>query len=351
MIPVGSVAELVGEIDRADPTVLREARERVDRLAKPPGSLGRLEDLAVRLAGIAHRCPAPAADPACLIICAADHGVTAQGISRWPAEVTGAMVATFLAGGAAANAIAAAVGARLVVLDVGVLSPAPAHPLLIDARIRPGTGDLRTGAAMTRAEAERALLAGARAAAGAIAAGAAVIATGDMGIGNTTAAACLIAAMTGRPAADVTGEGAGADARQLAHKTAVVADALILHRPDPGDPLTVLATLGGLEHAALVGVILAGAAARRPVVLDGVSTNAAALVAVALAPASADHLIAGHRSTEPAASLALDHLGLDPLVDLGMRLGEGSGALLALPVLRAASGLLAGMTTLAEVAG
>jgi nicotinate-nucleotide--dimethylbenzimidazole phosphoribosyltransferase len=201
---------------------------------------------------------------------------------------------------------------------------------------------------MTRTEAARALLAGAGVAGELLDAGADLLVTGDMGIANTTPAACLVAAFTGRPAAAVTGRGTGIDDATLAVKVKVVERALVLHAPDPADPLGVLAAVGGLEHAALAGLVLAGAAARVPVVLDGVNADAAALAACAFAPAAVGYLVAGHRSVEPGASAALDALRLDPLLDLGMRLGEGTGALLAVPIVRSAAAVLGGMATFAE---
>jgi nicotinate-nucleotide--dimethylbenzimidazole phosphoribosyltransferase len=237
----------------------------------------------------------------------------------------------------------------VTVLDVGVAGDLPPHPLLRSARVRPGTADLSRGPAMTREEAERAVRAGAELASE-LAERADVLVSGDMGIGNTTAAACLVATFTGRPAVEVTGPGAGAEPAQLERKVALVAGALELHRPSPDDPLGALAAVGGLEHAALVGVILGGAAARRPVVLDGVNAVAAALVATAICPAARGYLVAGHRSPEPGATAALAALGMAPLLELGMRLGEGTGALLALPLLRAAARALAEMATLAEAA-
>jgi nicotinate-nucleotide--dimethylbenzimidazole phosphoribosyltransferase len=325
------------------------ARARWDELAKPQGSLGRLEDLGATLAAIAGRVPAPVPERARLIVCAGDHGAVASGASAWPSEVTAAIAATICAGRAGASALARAVGCEVTVLDVGVASELPAHPLLRSARVRPGTADLTKEPAMTRAEAEAAIRAGFEAATDA-AAEADVLVTGDMGIGNTTAAACLVATFTGRAAAEVTGPGAGAEPDQMAHKMALVAGALELHRPDPADPLGALAAVGGLEHAALAGVILGGAAARRPVILDGVNAVAAALVATALRPEALGYLVAGHRSPEPGATHGLAALGLAPLLEMGMRLGEGTGALLALPLLRAAARALAEMATLAEAA-
>jgi nicotinate-nucleotide--dimethylbenzimidazole phosphoribosyltransferase len=259
------------------------------------------------------------------------------------------MIAGFCSGTAAVNAIATTVGAHVLVLDVGVASDLPDHPSLRRARVRPGTADLSEGPAMSRADAAAAVLAGAAAAEDLIDGGADLLVTGDMGIGNSTPAACLIAAFTGRPAAEVTGRGTGIDDATLTRKTRVVAHAIDRHRPDPGDALGVLAAVGGLEHAALAGLILAGAARRIPVVLDGVNAAAAALAAVVFRPAAAGYLLAGHRSVEPGASVALDHLGLQPLLDLEMRLGEGTGGLLAVPIIAAAAAVLTDMATFDEV--
>jgi nicotinate-nucleotide--dimethylbenzimidazole phosphoribosyltransferase len=248
---------LIARVAPVDARAINAARERHDALAKPPGSLGRLEALAAQLAGIAGVCPPPIPDPAWLVICAADHGVIAQGVSRWPQEVTAAMVGVFLAGQAASSALAASVGAEIIVVDLGVGTPTPSAPGLVDARIRSGTADLSVEMAMSRDEAERAMLAGADVARGLIDRGAGLIVLGDMGIANTTASACLIAALTGRTPQEVTGRGAGASNEDVAHKTGVVARAIALHQPDSADPLGALAAVGGLEHAGLVGVILA----------------------------------------------------------------------------------------------
>jgi nicotinate-nucleotide--dimethylbenzimidazole phosphoribosyltransferase len=259
------------------------------------------------------------------------------------------MVQVFCAGGAAVNAIAETVGARVAVLDVGVAGDAGRHPRLRRARVRDGTADLSEEPAMTREEATRAILAGAGLAEELVVSGADLLVLGDMGIANTTVAACLTATFTGQDPVAVTGPGSGAGAVMLARKVQTVVRALALHSPDSTDPVGALAAVGGLEHAALVGVILSGAADRIPVVLDGVSASAAALAATALCPAALGYLIAGHRSTEPGATVALAQLGLDPLLDLGVRLGEGAGGLLAVPVVAAAARVLAQMTTLADL--
>ena len=342
------VADLAADVEAVDADAAAAATARHALLAKPPGSLGALEPLGARLAAIAGACPPPVPGAPAVVVAAGDHGVHARGVTPWPQAITAAMVATMCAGRASVNALAATVGARVSVLDVGIAGPPVVHPLARRARVRDGTADLAAGPAMSRDEAARAVLAGAGLAEELAAAGVDLLVTGDMGIANTTASACLVAAFSGRPAAEVTGPGA-AGPEVVATKTAVVEAGMALHRPDPGDPLGVLAAVGGLEHAALVGLILAGAAERLPVVLDGLIAVSAALVAVAMAPAAADYLIAGHRSTEPGASVALAQLGLEPLLDLGMRLGEGTGALLAVPLVIAAARVLRDVATIDEV--
>jgi nicotinate-nucleotide--dimethylbenzimidazole phosphoribosyltransferase len=275
--------------------------------------------------------------------------VLKQGVSPWPKEVTATMVENFCRGGAAVNALAKGVGARVSVLDVGVASDLGRHPLLRGAKARRGTEDLSERPAMSREEAARAVLAGGGIVEELVESGGVdLLVAGDMGIGNTTPAACLIAAFTGRPAREVTGRGTGIDDATLRTKIGVVERALELHRPDPGDPMGTLAALGGLEHAALAGAILMGAVYGIPVVLDGVVSNSAALVARAFAPSSVDYTVAGHLSAEPGARVALDELSLEPLLDLAMRLGEGTGGLLAVPLVRSAARVLGEMATLEE---
>ena len=320
-----------------------EARELLGRLAKPPGSLGVLEDLGVELAGIAGACPPPLPEPAVVAVFAGDHGVVAQGVTPWPSEVTAQMVATFCAGGAAINALARQVGAQLVVVDVGVAAELPPHPALLARRVAPGTRDLALGPAMTLDQALAAWARGAEVARDLVTGGARLLVMGDMGIGNTTPSAALIAAYTGAPAAACTGRGTGVDDATLARKTAVVAAAV--ERVAGAGPEQVLAEVGGLEIAALAGFAAAGVAARVPVLVDGVIALAALLAAEALAPGTRDGCIAGHRSTEPGASVALAALGLTPLLDLDLRLGEGSGACLAVPVVQAAARVLREMAT------
>jgi nicotinate-nucleotide--dimethylbenzimidazole phosphoribosyltransferase len=343
------IDDLVADVRPVDATAAAAAQRRSDGLVKPPGSLGVVEAVGAQLAGIAGTCPPPIPQQPAVVVAAADHGVHAQGVTPWPQAITGIMVGLMAEGRAAVNQLAGVVGARVAVLDVGVATDVPAHPALRSARVRPGTADLTEGPAMAPEEAVRALLAGAGLVEELAAAGVDLVVTGDMGIANTTASACLIAVMTGASPEAVTGRGTGIDDATLAVKQKVVADALARHAPAADDPLGALAAVGGLEHAALVGVILAAAAEGLPVVLDGVITDAAALVAVALCPDVAGYLIAGHRSVEPGATAALAHLGLRPLLDLDLRLGEGTGGLLAVPIVRAAAAALGGMATLEEI--
>ena len=321
------------------------ARDRLDRMTKPRGALGRVEDLAVALAGIARACPPPLPEPAAVAVFAGDHGVHAQGVTPWPQEVTAQMVANFLAGGAVVNAFARQVGASVTVVDVGVRTPLDAHPDLRRRRVAAGTADMTAGPAMSRDQARRAVEVGIAVARELVDEGHRCLVTGDMGIANTTAAAALICAFTGADPAVATGRGTGIDDVTLARKTAVVRRALDRHRPDPADPLGVVAAVGGLEHAALAGFVLGGAAAGVPVLLDGVNAGAAALVAAALAPDAVGYCLAGHVSAEPGHALALAALGITPLLDLGMRLGEGTGALLALPVVAGAARALQDVAT------
>jgi nicotinate-nucleotide--dimethylbenzimidazole phosphoribosyltransferase len=343
------LARTVAAIRPPDETARARAYERQGRLTKPAGSLGALEDLAVQLAALAGVCPPPMPDPAAVVVFAADHGVHAQAVSPWPQEVTGQMVANFLAGGAAINAFATQAGARLLVVDVGVAHPLPCPTAdssrFRDQRVRAGTADMTCGPAMTRAEAVAAIEVGIQTAADLTASGARCLLAGDMGICNTTASSAMVAAMTGADPSVATGRGTGIDEDTWRHKVEVVRAALDLNRPNPADPIGVLATVGGLEHAALAGLILGAAAVRVPVILDGVITGSAALIAAALAPESLTACLAGHRSAEPGHALALQHLGLRPLIDLGLRLGEGTGAALALPLVQAAARALREMAT------
>lgn len=342
---MSSFAEASRRVVPPDPAAATEARARHDRLTKPPGSLGRLEDLGVQLSAIAGRCPPPLAEPAVVAVFAADHGVLDEGISPWPQEVTAQMVANFASGGAAVSVLARRLGVEVVVVDVGVVADLPPLPGLRQAKVRRGTANLATGPAMTEAEAATALDVGAALATELVGAGARCLLTGDMGIGNTTPSAALIAALCGRPATEVTGRGTGIDDRRMARKVGIVEAAAARVTGASSSPLQALASIGGLEIAALAGFIVGGASRRVPVVLDGVIAVAAAVVARALVPDAVGYLVAGHRSTEPGATAALEHLGLVPVLDLGLRLGEGTGACLALPVVQAAAAVLGEMAT------
>ncbi|MFY1687443.1 nicotinate-nucleotide--dimethylbenzimidazole phosphoribosyltransferase [Plantactinospora sp. WMMB782] len=337
----------LADIGPLDEGAMAAAHDLHTRLTKPAGSLGALEELSVRLAGLAGVCPPPLPEPAAVAIFAADHGVHAQGVTPWPQEVTAQMVGNFLSGGAVVNAFARQTGATVTVVDVGVATPltqarvpaqrsARAAPRLVDAKVRAGTRDMTARPALTREEAREAVETGIRTADELLDSGAGILVTGDMGIANTTAAAALIAVFTGIDPAEATGRGTGIDDVTYARKVAVVRAALARHVPDPADPLGVLAAFGGLEHAALAGFVLGGAARRVPVLLDGVNAVAAALAAAAFAPDAVGAMVAGHRSAEPGATAGLDRLGLLPIIDLGLRLGEGTGALLGYPVVAGA---------------
>jgi nicotinate-nucleotide--dimethylbenzimidazole phosphoribosyltransferase len=332
--PHDLLAETVAQIRPLDAKALGEAWERQKRMTKPAGALGMLEIISAQLSGLSRQCPPPIPEPAAVAIFAGDHGVHAQGVTPWPQEVTAQMVANFLGGGAVCNAFAGQVGAEVCVVDVGVAADLPATPGLLPRKIRGGTSDMTTGPAMTREEAKKAIEVGIETARDLVAAGNKALLTGEMGIANTTASAALIAVFTGADPSEVTGRGTGINDETLARKTEVVRRALELHQPDPADPIGVLAAIGGFEHAAMVGLLLGGASLRTPVILDGVSAGAAALVARAIAPEVLAACIAGHRSAEPGHVAALNKLGLRPLVDLDLRLGEGTGALLALPLVQ-----------------
>ncbi|WP_306188588.1 nicotinate-nucleotide--dimethylbenzimidazole phosphoribosyltransferase [Streptomyces sp. MK5] len=332
--PHDLLAETVAQIRPLDAKALGEAWERQKRMTKPAGALGMLEIISAQLSGLSRQCPPPIPEPAAVAIFAGDHGVHAQGVTPWPQEVTAQMVANFLGGGAVCNAFAAQVGAEVCVVDVGVAADLPATPGLLPRKVRAGTSDMTTGPAMTREEAKKAIEVGIETARDLVAAGNKALLTGEMGIANTTASAALISVYTGADPAEVTGRGTGINDETLARKTEVVRRALDLHQPDPADPIGVLAAIGGFEHAAMVGLLLGGASLRTPVILDGVSAGAAALVARAIAPEVLAACIAGHRSAEPGHVAALNKLGLRPLVDLDLRLGEGTGALLALPLVQ-----------------
>ena len=343
--PTTLLEETITAIGALNARAVEEARDRQARMTKPQGALGVLEEVSVRLAGLAGECPPPIPEPAAVAVFAGDHGVHAQGVTHWPQEVTAQMVHNFLDGGAVVNAFATQVGADVTVVDMGVVADLPPAAGLLPRKVARGTADFTQGPAMTRDQALQALESGIEVARDLVSSGNRCLITGDMGIGNTTPAAALVCAFTGADPAVATGRGTGVDDATYEHKVGVVREALAANPVDPEDPIGTLAALGGLEHAALAGFILGGAALRVPVLLDGVIAGSAAVVAAAISPESLSACFAGHRSSEPGHAVALEHLGLTPLVNLEMRLGEGSGALLALPLLQASARVLRTVAT------
>lgn len=341
------LSDTIKMIKPLDAKVMALARARQDTLTKPQGSLGRLELLSVQLAGIQGK-PIPQIRHKAIITMAGDHGVVAEGVSAFPQEVTPQMVYNFLGGGAGINVIARQVGARIIVVDMGVAGELKAHPQLLSRKIAPGTRNMAIGPAMSEAEATKAIETGIEIVSTEIAKGLDIVGTGDMGIGNTTASSAICAVMTGRLVAEVTGRGTGVDDKQLAHKIAVINKALAVNQPDSRQPLAVLAKVGGFEIGGLVGVMLGAAANRIPVVIDGFISGAAGLIAIALAPGLKDFVIPAHVSVEAGHRWILSHLGLKPLLDLDMRLGEGTGAALGIFLSETAARVLAEMSTFAE---
>jgi nicotinate-nucleotide--dimethylbenzimidazole phosphoribosyltransferase len=321
-------------------------RALIDGKAKPPGALGRIESLAVQLALI-HGHDKPTADRALLLVFAGDHGLTDEGVSRYPAAVTVAMVATLLAGKASANAFAKAVGAEVRIIDAGVNADLPPHPLLVDAKVRKGSRNAALEAALTMEEVELALTRGADIARAAIAQGHDVLVLGEMGIGNTASSALIASCLAPAPLELCVGRGTGHDDAGLAHKLAVLQRAA--SRSPALEPLAVLAEFGGLEIVMMAGAVLGAAAARRPVLVDGFICSAAALAAIRLVPAARDYCVFTHRSAEPGHSVILSALAAQPLLELDLRLGEGTGALLAVPLVRAAALMLTEVASLDDV--
>ena len=322
------------------------AQARLDGLAKPPGSLGRLEDAVCRLAAM-QGTDAPSVDPAAIVVFIADHGIAADdSVTPWPQAVTAIMRETIASDRAAVSVLARVADVHVDVVDVGTVPGVPST--VRDARIAHGTRDIRTGPAMTRAQALRALETGASTAERLIAGGTRLLAVGEVGMGNTTASSALIAALCGADPALVTGRGAGIDDETLARKVGIITDA-VARIPAEADAIDVLAAVGGFELAAIAGSIIAAASVGVPVMLDGVITQAAALVAAGIEPRVLPFLIASHSSAEPGSRIALERLGLHALLDLSLRLGEGTGAALAIPLLRAACAAQRDMATIAEL--
>lgn len=326
---------------------IEAARVRQNILTKPPGSLGKLEELSLKVAGISGK-TIPIIQNKVVTVMAGDHGVVAEGVSAYPSEVTPQMVYNFLAGGAAINVLAQHVGARVVIVDMGVASILEAHPNLVDKKVAHGTRNIAQGPAMSHQQAIQSIMAGVSAVEEQMELGMDILATGDMGIGNTTPSAAIAAVLTGAPVPEIVGRGTGVDDKGLARKVSAVERALDINRPDPENGLDILMKVGGFEIGGLAGAILGAASHRLPIVIDGFISTAAAMLAVALAPQVRDYLIASHSSQERGHRLMLEWLDLEPLLDLNLRLGEGAGAVLALSLVEAACKLLAEMATFEE---
>jgi nicotinate-nucleotide--dimethylbenzimidazole phosphoribosyltransferase len=341
------LADVIAQIGPLDESAMAAARARQDGLTKPQGSLGQLETLSIQLAGILGQ-PLPEIRYKTIVTMVGDHGVVSEGVSAYPQEVTAQMVINFLNGGAAINVLARHVGARVVVVDMGVAADLQPHPDLVDKKVAPGTGNIACGMAMSREQALQAVMAGVEVVEAELERGLDILGVGDMGIANTTPSAAIAAALTGRPPAEIVGRGTGVDDAGLARKVDAVQRALLVNRPDPANALDVLAKVGGFEIGGLAGATLTAAAHRRPVMVDGFISTAAAMIAVGLAPQVRPYLIAAHRSQEHGHSIMLDWLGLEPLLDLEMRLGEGTGAALSISLAEAACKILRQMATFGE---
>jgi nicotinate-nucleotide--dimethylbenzimidazole phosphoribosyltransferase len=342
-----SLETILKEIKPLDSSAMAAAQSRQNSLTKPHGSLGRLEELSIQLAGIKGTA-SPKLEHKSIIVMAADHGVAAETVSLYPQEVTRQMVLNFLKGGAAINVLAGQIGARVIVVDMGVKGGFQPLPGLLCKMIDFGTQNMTQGPAMTRQQAIDTIEAGIQAVEAEMAKRVDIIGTGDMGIGNTTASSAIFAAISGKQPKKITGRGTGVGDKQLAHKIKVIERALSMNKPNPKDPLDVLAKVGGFEIGGLVGVMLAGAAYRIPVVIDGFISGVAALIAVGLSPQAKDYLIAAHLSAEAGHELLLQFLGLRPLLNLNMRLGEGTGAVIGIFLADAAARTLSQMATFSQ---
>ena len=339
--------DMIAGIKPLDEKAMTEARTRQDSLTKPQGSLGQLESVSIQVAGIKGT-PRPRIVHKVIFTLAGDHGVTQEGVSAYPSEVTPQMVHNFLRGGAGINVLARHSGARVVVADLGVASVLEVHPDLRNRKVAMGTHNMAKGPAMTREEAIRAIEAGMALVEEELPEGMDILGTGDMGIGNTTASSAITAALTGADIAAVTGKGTGLDDQAREKKVKIIQAALEINRPDPGDAVDVLSKVGGFEIGGIAGVILAGAAYRIPVVIDGFISGAAALIAASLSSRVRPYLIASHQSAEPGHRIMLNHLGLKPLLNLDLRLGEGTGAALGILLVEASLKILDEMATFGE---
>lgn len=346
MFSLQDLQALADQITPLNDKTMAQARERQEQLTKPPKSLGRLEDIAIHMAGILGQ-ERPVLARKAVIVMAADHGVAAEGVSAYPSAVTPQMVYNFLHGGAAINALARHEGAEVIVVDVGVAAEIH-HAHLLARKVAYGTANMAVGPAMSEAQMLAAIQVGIETLNAQVQQGLSIVATGEMGIGNTTAASAITAALLQVPAAQVVGRGTGISDEQLAHKIQIVERALTINTPDAQNALDVLMKVGGLEIAGLVGVILAAAAQKIPVVIDGFISGSAALVACAYCPQVSDYLLAGHLSIERGHRLILQRLRLQPILELELRLGEGTGAVLAMNIIDAALHAHNEMLTFAE---
>lgn len=342
-----NIEQLISKIQPLDSQAMQQARSRQNLLTKPQGSLGRLEELSIQLAGITGK-PRPKIDHKVVLVMASDHGVVSEGVSAFPQEVTPQMVMNFLHGGAAINVLSRHVGARVVVVDMGIAAELPAHPDLIVQKIAYGTNNIARGPAMSQEQALACLEIGAKICENQIGSGLDVLATGEMGIGNTTPSAAIAAVVTGKPVEEVVGRGTGINDQGMQRKIGAIRMAIETNQPNPRDGLDILAKLGGFEIGGLAGAILAAAANRRPVVIDGFISTAAAMIAILIAPEARNYLIAAHTSMEHGHHLMMDWLEVQPLLDLQMRLGEGTGAALAMSLVEASCKILDEMATFAE---
>jgi nicotinate-nucleotide--dimethylbenzimidazole phosphoribosyltransferase len=342
-----TIEKIIAAIQPLDEISMAAARERQDNLTKPRGSLGRLEELSIQIAGITSNM-IPKLEHKVIITMAADHGIVDEGVTLYPQEVTRQMVHNFLQGGAAINVLARYIGARVLVVDMGVIGGFDPFPGLVCKMIDFGTKDMAQGPAMTRQQAIDAVEAGIEIVSSEKNNGLDIIATGDMGLGNTTASSAIFSATSGYSPDKTTGRGTGIDDKQMAHKVKIIEKALAINKPAPKDPVDILAKVGGFEIGGLAGIMLAGAAHRIPIVIDGFVSGAAALVATSICPETSNYLIASHVSAEAGHSLMLEFLGLRPLLNLNMRLGEGTGAALGISLVEASVKLLAEMATFSE---
>jgi nicotinate-nucleotide--dimethylbenzimidazole phosphoribosyltransferase len=339
--------DTIENIKPLDKSAMSSARVRQDALTKPTGALGRLEDLSIQLAGIQGKAK-PQINKKSIIVMVADHGIVAEGTSAYPQEVTAQMVLNFVNGGAGINVLSRQMGIKVSVVDIGVAGGNTTFEGILNRKIAPGTQNMCKGPAMTLDQAIKSVETGIEIVIDECKKGLDIVGTGDMGIGNTTASSAICALMTGKSTAEVTGRGTGLDDKALQHKVEMINRALALNKPDAKNALDVLAKVGGLEIGGLAGVILGAAANRVPVMIDGFISGAAALIAAGICPQAKDYMIAAHVSVEPGHIYALEHLGLKPLVNLNMRLGEGTGAAIGIVLAEASCRILSEMATFAE---